>query len=38
LAAVRFLASPVYEVRSTAAAHAATEWIDHGRMIRKLTQ
>jgi hypothetical protein len=38
LAAVRFLASPVHEVRSTAAAHAATEWINHGRMIRKLTQ
>jgi nitrite reductase/ring-hydroxylating ferredoxin subunit len=38
LAAVRFLASPVHERRAAAAAHAAVEWVEHGRMIRKLTQ
>ena len=38
LAAVRFLAAHIHEGRSHSAAHAASEWVEHGRMIRKLTQ
>jgi hypothetical protein len=38
LAAVRFVAAPVQERRTESAAYAAAEWVQHGRMIRKLTQ